>query len=73
MAYSTADLRREQRKGAVVVARGEALTYMPRGKGDREPWRAEHSGSRYRASECQLKHPTNGGGWIPCLRDLLQF
>lgn len=72
MPYRTEDLRREQRKGALVVAGGLEVRYKPSKDRDVTPWRAEGSRIRYRASECSLKDP-NGGDWIPCLRHLLKF
>jgi hypothetical protein len=66
----TADLRRAQREGALVVGaaqprEGWGMDYRPRRKGDPLPWVAiaDPTGPRYNGRECKAVTSSGGGPW----------
>lgn len=59
--WTTRELRRAQRQGAVIRAWGrDEVRWDPRGPGDREPW--ESYDVRFSARECHPENP-DGSPW----------
>lgn len=68
--YTSAEIKRAIRQGAVAKAGGQKVIFAPVEKGDRSPWRHEHSRNYYPASAVTLEGP-NGGPWS--VAQLLRF
>lgn len=70
--WTTKQLRKAKRDGAVILAGPTEVDFKPRREGDPTPWRVSAAGqrTRYRPGQCHPEGP-NGGPWI--LVELLQL
>lgn len=68
--YTSAEIKAAIKQGAVAKVDGKRVIFAPVEKGDRSPWREEHSRNYYPASRVTLEGP-NGGPWA--VAKLLRF